>query len=74
MLMKVQEKEQKNIREHLKPVVTQPGPLSKPLKDPEQTEERRRENVTTSPFPVSKEYLRNSGGSSINIISLLPTR
>ena len=34
----------------------QTGPLSKPLKHPDQTERRRCENVTT--FPVSREHLR----------------
>ena len=52
--------------EHLRHVVTQTGPLSKPLKDPEQTERRRRENLTTSSFPMLWEHLRHSGG--INII------
>ena len=31
--------------EHLKDMATQTGPLSKPLKDPEQTERRRRRNA-----------------------------
>ena len=52
--------------EHLKPVVTQTGSLSKPLKDPERTEGRRRKNVTTSSFLMLGEFLRNSGGSLIN--------
>ena len=62
--------------EYFKTVFTETGPQSKPLKDPEQTE-RRRENVTTSSFPMSQEHLRNSGWSLINMRSLftlnLPT-
>ena len=49
---KWKKKEQKHIRGAFKPVVTQTGPLSKPLKVPER---RRQENVTTSSFPVSQE-------------------
>ena len=51
--------------EHLKPVATQIGPLSKLLKDPEQTEMMKWEKVTLS-FLMLQEHLRNSGGSLIN--------
>ena len=37
------EKEQKHIRRE--PMATQTGPLSEPLKDPEQTEKKSRENI-----------------------------
>ena len=55
--------------EKFKPVATQTGPLSEPLTDPEQTERRRWENLTTSSFFLLQEHLRDSGGSLINIIS-----
>ena len=45
--------------EHLKPVATQTGPLSKLPTDPER---RRWENVTTSSFPMSQEHLKTPEG------------
>ena len=61
------EKEQKPIRGALQIVATQTGHLSKPLKDPEQTERRRREDITTSSFLIYT-YIWESH-ALINIIS-----
>ena len=56
-----------HIREAHTGEAIQTGPLSKPLKDTEQTERTRQENVTALSFHMLREHQRNSGGSFINI-------